>query len=120
MTVICSFPINTNNSAQLPNNECDIIIFQNGDEIFVKVFEITPDLIKYRHCKHEDGPLISVSKKDVFMIKYENGEKLVLQKFSKNQLELPSGKVVGLVIIVVFLLFLFVAHIREMTLHQSP
>ena len=56
-------------------NDCDIIILESGDEISVKVIEITPDLIKYKYCDKENSPLISVYKKDVFMIKYFDGTK---------------------------------------------
>ena len=64
-----SFPINTNPS----NNKCDILILQNGDEISVSIMEITPRLIKYKKCNNENGPLISISKKEVVMIKYSDG-----------------------------------------------
>ena len=50
-------------------NDCDIIILESGDEISVKVIEITPDLIKYKYCDKENSPLISVNVKQRYSIK---------------------------------------------------
>ncbi len=60
----------------------DLIIKKNGDEISVKVMEITTDLIKYKNYNFQDGPLRSISQSDVYMIVYENGEK---EKFGDTQ-----------------------------------
>ena len=78
MIGFASFPINTF------DEECDNLILRDGNEILVKIIEITPDLIKYKRCKKEDGPLISVSKEDVFMIKYNDGTKELI-KLSKKE-----------------------------------
>jgi hypothetical protein len=51
---------------------------QNGEEIQVKVLEITPSEVRYRRTDNPDGPLISVRRSDVFMIRYANGTKDVL------------------------------------------
>lgn len=56
----------------------DLLTRRNGDEVQVKVVEITPDLVRYRRFDNPDGPLISVYKADVFMIRYANGTKDVL------------------------------------------
>ena len=66
-----SFPIKTNNSVQVSNNKCDILILQNEDEISIRIMEITPN--KISKCNNEDRQLISISKKDVLMIKYRDG-----------------------------------------------
>jgi len=55
----------------------DLLTKRNGDEILVKVTEITPSEVKYRRADNLDGPLISVWKADVFMIRYANGTKEV-------------------------------------------
>ena len=55
-------------------NECDNIILKDGNEISAKVIEITPELIKYKNCSNS-GPLISIKKSDVFMVKYSDGTK---------------------------------------------
>lgn len=53
----------------------DIIIFKTGEEISVKVTEIELNVIKYRKFDNQTGPVYTVEKQDVFMIKYENGTK---------------------------------------------
>lgn len=74
-----------------PSVECDLMTLKNGDEISCKVIEIEIDIIKYKRCDNLDGPLISVSKSDVFMIKYSNGTKEVI-KSSDNSSESQSKK----------------------------
>ena len=56
----------------------DILTKRNGDELQVKVQEITPTEVKYKHFDNLQGPLITILKSDVFMIKYENGTKTVI------------------------------------------
>ena len=73
-TVFASFPVSTSTSTIIAN-DCDIILLESGEEISVNVIEITPDLIKYKKCDRENGPLISISKEDVFMIRYHDGTK---------------------------------------------
>ena len=56
----------------------DILTKRNGDELQVKVLEITPTQVKYKRFDNLEGPLISVAKSSVFMIVYENGTKEVI------------------------------------------
>ncbi|GAA4299188.1 hypothetical protein [Nibribacter koreensis] len=56
----------------------DILVKRNGEEISAKILEIAPDLIKYKRFEYQDGPTISILKRDVFMIKYANGTKEVI------------------------------------------
>ncbi|MEJ8757389.1 hypothetical protein WG947_10300 [Pontibacter sp. H259] len=56
----------------------DILVKRNGDELQVKVQEITLTEVKYKRFDYLEGPLISILKSEVFMIKYENGTKTVL------------------------------------------
>jgi hypothetical protein len=53
----------------------DLLIKRNGDEVAVRIEEITPDLVKYRRADNLQGPLISILKSDVFMVRYANGTK---------------------------------------------
>ena len=57
----------------------DFIYRNNGKEIQAKVIEITIDLIKFRKFDFLDGPIYNISKSDVFMIVYENGQREVFQ-----------------------------------------
>lgn len=56
----------------------DVLTKVNGEELQVKVLEITPYEIKYKRFDNLDGPLIILRRGDVFMIKYANGTKEVL------------------------------------------
>lgn len=53
----------------------DIIVKKNGDEIKAKVEEILATEIKYRKFENLTGPVYSMPKSEIFMIKYENGSK---------------------------------------------
>ncbi len=55
----------------------DLMIKNNGDEIKVKVLEITNDNVKYKKHTNIDGPLYTVSKSEVKEIIFENGDKEV-------------------------------------------
>ncbi|GAB3195094.1 hypothetical protein ABID22_000003 [Pontibacter aydingkolensis] len=58
----------------------DVLLKRNGEEIQVKVQEITLDAVKYKRYDNLEGPIISIAKRDVFMIKYENGTKEVFEQ----------------------------------------
>lgn len=76
-------------------SSCDIIIKNNGEEIYGKVTEISLYEIKYRNCDNPDGPSISISKKDVFMIKYPNGTKTIItqgKKIVKTEKTAPAER----------------------------
>lgn len=63
----------------------DIIFKINGDEIEAKVLEISPDEIKYKIFKFQDGPTYILNKTDVFMIKYPNGQKDVFSNANQKK-----------------------------------
>jgi len=62
----------------------DLMTLRNGEELKVKVIEISEREIKYKRCDNLDGPLITISKNDVFMIKYPNGTKEVFKEGPKQ------------------------------------
>jgi len=53
----------------------DILVYKNGDEVQSKVLEVSDDNIKYKKWGNLDGPSYTAIKKDVLMIKYQNGTK---------------------------------------------
>jgi len=53
----------------------DIITLKNGEEMKAIVTEIELNVIKYKKFDNQTGPAYTISKADVFMIKYENGTK---------------------------------------------
>jgi len=71
------------------DGDCDNIIFKNGDELSAKVIEIATDVVKYKRCDNLDGPLISVQKSELLMIRYKNGSKEI---FKDNSAELEKTK----------------------------
>lgn len=56
----------------------DFLTLKSGEEIKVKIIELTPTEVKYKRFNNLDGPLVTISKADVFMIKYENGDKEIM------------------------------------------
>jgi len=85
-----SFPIVDNNITI--NEPCDNIILKNGEEISAKIIEITPDLIKYKKCNNLDGPLISIYKDEVLMLRYKDGTKDLFNTSSDNQNNLTEER----------------------------
>lgn len=53
----------------------DVITKKTGEDITTKVVEITLNEVKYKKWDNQDGPLISISKSDILMIRYQNGTK---------------------------------------------
>jgi len=53
----------------------DIIVKRNGDELQCRILEVSKNEVKYKRWVNLDGPAFSEKKSDIFMIKYENGEK---------------------------------------------
>ena len=67
----------------------DILIKRSGDELEVKVLEINLDEIRYKLFNNLDGPVISIAKHDVFMIKYENGTKVTMNDVVRPAIQQP-------------------------------
>jgi len=53
--------------------DCDAILTNSGGQIDCIIKEITPDFIKYVRCNKQDGPLRSLKKTAVRMIRYADG-----------------------------------------------
>tara|TARA_B100000795_G_scaffold41162_1_gene27021 strand:+ start:87 stop:611 length:525 start_codon:yes stop_codon:yes gene_type:complete len=79
------FPVTEKKSSIAFDAECDNIILKDGSEISSKIIEITPDLIKYRKCSNLEGPLISISRNSILMIRYADGTKDIINFDNKNQ-----------------------------------
>ena len=65
----------------------DIIVLKNGEEVKAKVSEIDMDAVKYKKFDNLAGPVYTLKKTEIFMIKYENGTKDVFgeQKVNETQ-----------------------------------
>lgn len=64
----------------------DVIIKPNGDEIKAKVTKVNSNEIEYKRWTNQDGPFYTIDTRDVFMIKYANGEKDVFNIGEKQQI----------------------------------
>lgn len=56
----------------------DIIVKRDGDELQCRILEVSKNEVKYKRWTNQDGPAFSEKKSNIFMIKYENGEKDVI------------------------------------------
>lgn len=57
----------------------DIIVMRNGDEVEAKVTKVGTNEVEYHKWSNQDGPVYSVAKSEVFMLKYKNVEKDVFE-----------------------------------------
>jgi hypothetical protein len=58
----------------------DIITLRSGEEIKAKVQEIGTDNVKYKKYDNLSGPIYTLMKSEIFMIKYENGDKDIFKE----------------------------------------
>jgi hypothetical protein len=72
--------LTTQKNQSKQNTSCDVIILQNGSEIRAKVLEVGVHDIRYKECDNPDGPIFTIVKRDVFMIRYPNGSKTVINE----------------------------------------
>lgn len=72
-------------------NAQDLMVKTDGEELEVKVLEITPDVIKYKNHSNIDGPLYTVNKSEVTEIVFENGGKEV---FNTSPQDIDSRKAI--------------------------
>lgn len=70
----------------------DIITKHNGEEIQVKVINVNDKEINYIKWSNMNGPTYTVPVSEVFMIKYENGEKDIFENkvIKENDLSRPQ------------------------------
>lgn len=65
-------------------NAQDVIIKKTGDEVKVKITEVGLENVKYKKYNNIDGPIYTIPKYEIFMIKYENGSKDVFKDIEKE------------------------------------
>lgn len=58
----------------------DIITKKNGEEIQAKVLNVSDKEINYIKWTNQNGPTYTIPLSEVFMVKYENGEKDIFNK----------------------------------------
>ena len=62
----------------------DIIYKINGDKLNAKIIEIVDDIIKFKPSDNLNGPIRNIKTKEVFMIKYANGQEELFNHAQKN------------------------------------
>lgn len=84
----------------------DIIEQKSGEEIKAKVTEVTATEIKYHKFENLQGPVYSIGKKEVFKIRYENGQTEMFSSVSgkpaKKKLTVPQKYIRGGLTMLVF------------------
>jgi len=70
----------------------DILTKKTGDDIQAKVLEVTTTEVKYKKFDNLNGPIFSILKSDLLMIRYENGSKDVFNETKKNEEKIVSVK----------------------------
>ena len=68
----------------------DIITTKTGEDILAKIAEISKTEVKYRKYDNLDGPLYTMLKSDILMIRYENGSKEIFNDEPSNAVS-PSN-----------------------------
>jgi hypothetical protein len=63
----------------------DTLSMRSGENILVKVIEVGTTEVKYKKLDNLNGPIFSILKLDLFIIKYENGTKDDLSNIKKNE-----------------------------------
>lgn len=62
----------------------DIITKKTGEDISAKVTEVTQTEIKYKKYDNLEGPIFSILKSEVLMIRYENGTKDIFNEITQQ------------------------------------
>lgn len=70
----------------------DIIVMRNGDEVEAKVTKVGTTEVEYHKWSNQDGPVYTVAKSDVFMVKYKNGEKDVFDNVTAKSDNSPKSE----------------------------
>lgn len=72
----------------------DVITKKTGEDIKAKILEITSTEVKYKRFDNLIGPIYSINKSEVLLIKYENGTKDIFSQVDNvvnNQTNMEQG-----------------------------
>ena len=71
-------------------NAQDVITLKDGSDVQAKILEVTPTEIKYKKYSYPDGPLFTIRKSDVLIVRYENGERDVFLENKQTSENVPN------------------------------
>lgn len=74
-------------------NAQDRLYLTEGEQVEVKVLEVTPNEVKYKLTSNPDGPTYVLPKAEVYMVEYANGSKDVFGVKPKPVEETPPPKI---------------------------
>ena len=69
----------------------DIILKRSGDQIKAKVTEVSDEYIKYKKNGFENGPDFKMSVSEIFMLTFENGEKMMFEEANTKEKKSDSN-----------------------------
>jgi hypothetical protein len=67
------------NESIIDTLKCDLMLLTNGEEISVKIIEITPTDVKFKRCDNLEGPTKMISKNYILSITHSDDTKEVLK-----------------------------------------
>jgi hypothetical protein len=70
----------------------DVLTKKSGEDIQAKVLEVTTTEVKYKKFDNLNGPIFSILKSDLLLIRYENGSKDIFTDNKKVEEKIVSGK----------------------------
>jgi len=70
----------------------DVLTKKTGDDIKAKVLEVTTTEVKYKKFDNLNGPIFSILKSEILLIRYENGSKDVFNENKKSEEKIVSVK----------------------------
>ena len=70
----------------------DNVILKSGEELKVKITEVSDNNIKYKKLNFLEGPNFTINTSDIFMIKYSNGEKQIFNNNNESKSSTSNGK----------------------------
>lgn len=74
------------------NQACDVIYYKSGRIEYCKIYETNPKEIVYKMCDYQDGPIIKVSKADIYKISYANGREELVNFNNSNSTDSQSRR----------------------------
>lgn len=83
----------------------DVIVLKNTDEIQAKILEISPNTVTYVEWDFQDGPTRIINKRDIFVVKYQNGKKEVFSDASMSKDASNRGKYIDRIKVQSYLYF---------------
>lgn len=70
----------------------DVLTKKSGEDIKAKVLEVTSTEVKYKKFDNPNGPIFSVNKSDLIMVRYENGSKDMFNEAKKTEDIVPVNR----------------------------